>query len=133
MGGHTKKARRSRASAVEERSRKRRLKRQKGELKAVKASNLQYLGPAPEPAQPDRGAVDGPPEFVPSVKWHGRRDGFCFKLGTRGVGYYVDTNQAAPSGVPLPVCGSPKPVMKRTNAAINRFAVLMQHHRHETG
>jgi hypothetical protein len=68
---------------------------------------------------------------VPSVKWHGRRDGFCFKLGTRGVGYYVDTNQAA-----LPFadgCGSPKPVMKRTNAAINRFAVLMQHHRHETG
>ena len=71
----------------------------------------------------------GPPGFVPSAKWHGRREGYSFKAGMRGVGYYIDPNQAAPSDfLPLPV-SAPKSVPKRTNAPANRFAVLMQRHR----
>lgn len=30
----------------------------------------------------------GDDDFMPSLKWTGRRGGFEFKLGERGVGYY---------------------------------------------
>ena len=38
-------------------------------------------------------------QFVPSVAFQGPKEGFVFKNGDRGVGYYADPN-AAPSAVP---------------------------------
>jgi hypothetical protein len=70
----------------------------------------------------------GAPGFVPCRKWHGQREGYCFKLGSDGVGYYRDALQPAPSDfLPLPISDpKPKRAAAATNPATNRFAVLMQ-------
>jgi hypothetical protein len=45
---------------------------------------------------PSLSSSSGPPRFIPSKSFTGSRQGYIFKKGDHGLGYYIDKYQSAP-------------------------------------
>lgn len=59
-------------------------------------ANLAELKPhssnSPSPGQDDAEPISIAGEFVPSNAWRGAKEGYCFKMGAHGLGYYKDVS-----------------------------------------
>jgi hypothetical protein len=66
---------------------------------------------------PSTSSQGGLPAFQASHKWTGRKEGYAYKLGEQGLGYYLDTPPKQPSST-SGMDKKPKPVLAKSSSIV---------------